>query len=171
MMRAIAVQTAGTWSGAAADRIVLDYDDRHRRRMAMIAASGTSFLLDLPAAAELRGGDALLLEDGRLVEVVAAPEPLLEIRCSHALHLARVAWHLGNRHLPTQLLPGALRIRRDHVIADMARQLGATVIEISEPFDPEGGAYAAPGAHHPHHDAHDHDVHNGHHDRHGHDHD
>jgi len=165
-MRAIAVQTAGTWSGAATDCVVLDYDDRHRRRMAMTGAKGTSFLLDLPGAAELRGGDALLLEDGRLVEVIAAPEPLLEIRCNDALHLARVAWHLGNRHLPTQLLPGALRIRRDHVIADMARQLGAAVIEISAPFDPEGGAYATTGGHHHHHDAH-----NGQHEHHGHDHD
>jgi len=165
-MRAIAVQTAGTWSGAATDSVVLDYDDRHRRRMAMTGAKGTSFLLDLPGAAELRGGDALLLEDGRLVEVVAAPEPLLEIRCSDALHLARVAWHLGNRHLPAQLLPGALRIRRDHVIADMARQLGAAVTEISAPFDPEGGAYAASGGHHHHHDAY-----NGQHEPHGYDHD
>jgi urease accessory protein len=173
-MRALAVQTAGTWSGAAADCVVLDYDDRHRRRMTMTGAKGTSFLLDLPAAAELRGGDALLLEDGRLVEVVAAPEPLLEIRCTEPLHLARVAWHLGNRHLPTQLLPGALRIRRDHVIADMARGLGVEVIEISAPFDPEGGAYAAPANHH--HDSgdnghrHDH-RHDHHHDHHGHDHD
>ncbi len=165
-MRAIAIKTAGTWSGAAADRVVLDYDDRHRRRMMMTGAKGTSFLLDLPAAAELRGGDALLLEDGRLVEVVAAPEPLLEIHCTDALHLARVAWHLGNRHLPAQLLPGALRIRRDHVIADMARGLGATVAEISAPFDPEGGAYAGSANHH--HQSGD----NGHrHDHHGHDHD
>ena len=164
-MRALAVQTAGTWSGAAADRVVLDYDDRHRRRMTMTGAKGMSFLLDLPAAAELRGGDALLLEDGRLVEVVAAPEPLLEIRCTDPLHLARVAWHLGNRHLPTQLLPGALRIRRDHVIADMARGLGAAVTEISAPFDPEGGAYAGSANHHHH------SGDNGHrHDQCGHDH-
>jgi urease accessory protein len=129
-MRAIAVKSVATWSGETADRVVLDYDDRHRRRRTMTGAKGTSFLLDLPAAAELRGGDALVLEDGRLVEVVAAPEPLLEIRCADPLHLARVAWHLGNRHLPTQLLPNALRIRRDHVIADMARQLGAEVVEI-----------------------------------------
>ena len=109
-----------TWSGQPADRVVLDYDDRHRRRMAMTGTNGTAFLLDLPAAAELRGGDALVLEDGRLIEIVAAPEPLLEIRCADARHLARIAWHLGNRHLPAQILTGALRIRRDHVIADMA---------------------------------------------------
>jgi urease accessory protein len=169
-MRAIAVQAAGTWSGVTADRVVLDYDDRHRRRFAMTGAKGTSFLLDLPAAAELRGGDALLLEDGRLVEVVAAPEPLLEIRCSDALHVARVAWHLGNRHLPTQLLSGALRIRRDHVIADMARGLGAEVAEISAPFDPEGGAYAASANHH-HQSGENGHRHDHHHDHHGHDHD
>jgi urease accessory protein len=142
-MRAIAVKKAASWSGEIVDSVVLDYDDRHRRRMAMTGTQGIAFLLDLPAAAELRGGDALVLEDGRLVEVVAAPEPLLEIRCTDAQHLARVAWHLGNRHLPTQLFKNMLRIRRDHVIADMARQLGADVIEIDAPFDPEGGAYAA----------------------------
>jgi len=170
-MRAIAVKSAMTWSGEAADRVVLDYDDRHRRRLAMTGADGTSFLLDLPAATELRGGDALVLDDGRLVEVVAAPEPLLEIRCADALHLGRVAWHLGNRHLPTQLLPDALRIRRDHVMADMVRQLGAEVIEISAPFDPEGGAYAASSGRHAHgghaHHHHEHDHAHGH--EHGHD--
>jgi urease accessory protein len=122
-----------------------------------------SFLLDLPAAEELRGGDALVLEDGRLINVVAAPEPLLEIRCSDVRHFARVAWHLGNRHLPTQLLPDALRIRRDHVIADMVVKLGAEAIEIEAPFDPERGAYAAPV------ERHDHDDH-GHRHAHSHDH-
>jgi urease accessory protein len=167
-MRAISVRAAGTWSGEIADRVVLDYDDRHRRRLTMTGAKGTSFLLDLPAATELRGGDALVLEDDSLIEVVAAPELLLEIRCGDALHLARVAWHLGNRHLPTQLLPNTLRIRRDHVIADMVRQLGAEVIEIAAPFDPEGGAYAGAAGHHHHHA-----EHNGHHSHgdHGQDHD
>jgi urease accessory protein len=146
-MRAIAVKKAAHWSGEAADSVVLDYDDRHRRRMAMTGKNGVAFLLDLPSAAELRGGDALVLEDGRLVKVVAAPEPLLEIRCTDPQHLARVAWHLGNRHLSTQLLLNALRIRRDHVIADMAVGLGAEVIEIEAPFDPEGGAYAASSDH------------------------
>jgi urease accessory protein len=96
----------------------------------------------------LRGGDALVLEDGRLVEVVAAPEPLVEIRCNDPQHLVRVAWHLGNRHLPTQIIGKGLRIRRDHIIEAMVRGLGARVIEIEAPFDPEGGAYAGSG--HPH---------------------
>jgi len=164
-MRATSVKQASSWPGDAADSVVLDYDDRHRRRMAMTGTRGLSFLLDLPEATVLRHGDALVLEDGRLVEVLAAPEPLLEIRCADALHLARVAWHFGNRHLPTQLFPKYLRIRRDHVIADMAVTLGARVIEIEAPFDPEGGAYQTPvHAHgHRHHD-------HGHHDHH-HDHD
>lgn len=146
-MRAIAIKAADSWSGEAADRVVLDYDDRHRRRIAMTANKGTTFLLDLPSPAELRGGDALLLEDGRLVEVVAAPEALLEIRCSDARHLARIAWHIGNRHVPMQVLSDALRIRRDHVLADLARQLGADVVEIEAPFTPEGGAYQSAHAH------------------------
>jgi urease accessory protein len=162
-MRAIAVKAATTWSGNAADSVVLDYDDRHRRRVAMKATKGLAFLLDLPAAASLRGGDALQLEDGRLVEVVAAPEPLLEIRCADPLQLTRMAWHLGNRHVPVQVFARSLRIRRDRVLAEMASQLGAHVIEIEAPFDPEGGAYAAPTeghhhghGHHHHHDGHDH---------------
>ncbi len=140
-MRAIAIKAADSWSGQPADRVVLDYDDRHRRRIAMTGSKGTAFLLDLPSPAELRGGDALVLEDGRLVEVVAAPELLLEIRCADAKHLARVAWHIGNRHVPAQVLNNALRIRRDHVLADLAQQLGANVAAIEAPFTPEGGAY------------------------------
>jgi urease accessory protein len=141
-MRAIAIKAASSWSGHPADRVELDYENRQRRRMAMAGMTGMGFLLDLPVAAALRGGDALVLEDGRLIEVVAATEPLLEIRCADAKHLARIAWHLGNRHLPTQLLATSLRIRRDHVIAEMAAGLGAQVSEIEAPFEPEGGAYA-----------------------------
>jgi urease accessory protein len=173
VIRAIEIKPASSWSGAAADAVVLGYDDRHRRRMAMTGSRGVAFLLDLPVATELRGGDALVLEDGRLIEVVAAPEPLLEIRCADPLHLARVAWHLGNRHLPTQLLKNRLRIRRDHVIAEMATKLGAKVIEIEAPFDPEGGAYAAPtdARDHHGHDHHEHGHHGHSHDHgHGHDH-
>src|SRR3984885_14630226 len=154
-MRATSIKAAGTWSGGAADSVVLDYDDRHRRRVSMKGTRGLLFLLDLPDAAALRGGDALTLEDGRLVEVVAAPELLLEIRGTDPLHLARVAWHLGNRHVPTQLMAKSLRIRRDHVLEEMLRGLGTRVIEIEAPFDPEGGAYMA-AAEHDHHDTHNH---------------
>jgi urease accessory protein len=140
-MRAISIKRASTWTGEPADRVVLDYDDRQRRRVAMAGSKGIAFLLDLTGNASLHSGDALVLEDGRLIEVVAAPEPLLEIRCADARQLARIAWHLGNRHLPAQILDKAIRIRRDHVISDMAVGLGARVIEVEAPFDPEGGAY------------------------------
>ena len=143
MIRATNVLGQHRWTQAAADTVVLDFDDRHRRRMAMTGTRGLEFLLDLENAIALRGGDALVLEDGRLIEVVAAPEPLLEIRGTDPLHLVRVAWHLGNRHLPTQIMPKGLRIRRDHVIEAMVKGLGARIIEIEAPFDPEGGAYAA----------------------------
>ena len=166
-MRAILVRRAATWSGDAADTVVLDYDDRHRRRVAMTSTRGLEFLLDLPEAVPLRDGDALELEDGRLVEVVAAPEPLLEIRGVDPLHMNRITWHLGNRHLPTQIMPKAVRIRRDHVIAEMAVGLGARVIEIEAPFDPEGGAYAEASSAHHHHDD---ERRHGHSHDHGHDH-
>jgi urease accessory protein len=183
MIRATRVLGQHRWTEAPADTVVLDFDDRHRRRMAMTGTRGLQFLLDLENAVALRGGDALVLEDGRLVEVVAAPEPLVEIRGSDPHHLIRVAWHLGNRHLPTQIMGKGLRIRRDHVIEAMVKGLGARVIEIEAPFDPEGGAYAAPThghahedhAHH-HHSGHDHTHdhgdhhhhdHNHHHDEHG----
>jgi urease accessory protein len=169
VIRATQVLAAHRWTQAPADTIVLDFDDRHRRRMAMTGTRGLEFLLDLENAIALRGGDALVLEDDRLIEVVAAPEPLLEVRCNDPQHLVRVAWHLGNRHLPTQMMPKGLRIRRDHVIEAMVKGLGARVIEIEAPFDPEGGAYAGGGHAHaaeadPHgHAAHDHSSHDHHH--------
>jgi urease accessory protein len=186
MIRATRVVGQHRWTEAPADTVVLDFDDRHRRRMAMTGTRGLAFLLDLENAVALRGGDALVLDDGRLVEVVAAPEPLVEIRGADPHHLIRVAWHLGNRHLPTQIMPKGLRIRRDHVIEAMVKGLGARVIEIEAPFDPEGGAYAAPAhdhvhadhAHH-HHGAEDHGRDRGrdhahdldhHHDHHHHEH-
>jgi urease accessory protein len=169
MIRATEVKPHHRWTETPADTVVLDFDDRHRRRMAMSGTRGLEFLLDLEHATALRGGDALVLEDGRLIEVVAAAEPLLEIRTADPNHLIRLAWHLGNRHLPTQIMPKALRIRRDHVIEAMVKGLGARVIEIEAPFDPEGGAYAgAAHDHGPAHDhAHDHDHHHDHHHEHG----
>jgi urease accessory protein len=182
MIRATRVLGQHRWTEAPADTVVLDFDGRHRRRMAMTGTRGLEFLLDLENAVALRGGDALVLEDGRLIEVVAAPEPLVEIRGADPHHLIRVAWHLGNRHLPTQIMPKGLRIRRDHVIEAMVKGLGARVIEIEAPFDPEGGAYAGAAhghAHedHAHHDqaghdhtGHDHAHDHGHHHHHDHDH-
>lgn len=165
MLRATSVLPRNGWQGMPADSIVLDHDDRHRRRMTMIGVQGLEFLLDLPDAVMLRTGDALALEDGRLVEVVAAPEELAEIRCSSPEHLARVAWHLGNRHLAAQIVGQKLRIRRDHVIEEMVAGLGAKVTPIEAPFDPEGGAYAQHVATQGHEHGHDHHGHD-----HGHDH-
>jgi urease accessory protein len=171
MIRATRVLGQHRWTQAAADTVVLDFDDRHRRRMAMIGTRGLEFLLDLEHATALRGGDALVLEDGRMVEVVAAPEPLIEIRGADPQHLVRLAWHLGNRHLPTQIMGKGLRIRRDHVIEAMVKGLGARIVEIEAPFDPEGGAYAevAPADSHAQH-GHSHHEH-GHDHGHAHDHD
>ena len=173
MIRATEVKGQYRWTEAPADTVVLDFDDRHRRRMAMTGTRGFEFLLDLENAVALRGGDALVLEDGRLIEVVAAAEPLLESRGRDPSHLVRLAWHLGNRHLPTQIMAKGLRIRRDHVIEAMVKGLGARVIEIEAPFDPEGGAYAGhahadeDAAHHHAGHAHDHAAHDhGHHDHH-----
>jgi urease accessory protein len=178
MIRATQVRSPHRWSEPPADTIVLDFDDRHRRRMAMTGTRGLEFLLDLENATVLRGGDALVLDDGRLIEIVAAPESLIEIRGGDPQHLVRIAWHLGNRHLPTQITARGLRIRRDHVIEAMVKGLGARVIEIEAPFDPEGGAYSEGGHTHaaesePHdHAAHDHsDDHAGHHHDHHHGHD
>jgi urease accessory protein len=186
MLRAFCVVAAGRWKGEPVDSVVLDYDDRHRRRMTMKGTHGLEFLLDLDEAVALRGGDALRLDDGRLIEVVAAPEPLAEIRAADMAALVRVAWHLGNRHLPTELTRRALRIRRDPVIEEMARGLGAAVVAIEAPFNPEGGAYAKGGhaghEHHDHNHAHAHAEAHSHaeahvhgpdcgHDHHDHDHD
>ncbi|HYE00477.1 MAG TPA: urease accessory protein UreE [Alphaproteobacteria bacterium] len=147
MLRATAIRAAGTWAESeAADRLRLTHADRHRRRFRYTAAGGTDLLLDLPQAVVLRHGDALVLEDGRLVLVEAAPESLLDVTAPDAATLLRLAWHIGNRHLPAELAGDRIRIRNDHVIAAMLRGLGATVRLVEAPFDPEGGAYA--GGHH-----------------------
>ncbi|MBC7800642.1 MAG: urease accessory protein UreE [Gemmatimonadaceae bacterium] len=149
-MRAAQVLPAGTWHEAS-DTVSIDFDRRHRRRIVLRTDGGHDLLVDLPQAARLRHGDGLLLDDGGIVQVVARPEPVLDIHAHDAAALVRIAWHLGNRHLPVQLLGAHIRIRADHVIADMVRMLGGHVHPLDAPFDPEPGAYAA-AAH-----AHDHD--------------
>ncbi len=146
-LRAAAVAVRDTWHGAPRDVVVLDFDARHRRRMMMRGVRGLAFLLDLAEATALRGGDALVLGDGGLVEVVAAAEDLVEVS-SDAAAMVRIAWHLGNRHLPVQLHGKRLRLRRDHVIEAMIEGLGGRVVAIEAPFDPERGAYADGGHHH-----------------------
>lgn len=157
-MRATEALPAGTYADAI-DTVSMDLDLRRRRRILLTTASGAEVLLDLARPANLRDGDGLRLEDGRVVRVVAAPEKLLEIHAHDEDALVRIAWHLGNRHLPVQLLPGVVRIRQDHVIEDMVDGLGGHSHRVTAPFDPEPGAYAAGGGHHHHHhgdDDHDH---------------
>ncbi len=142
MQRATAIAVAGSWAGMPTDRVLLDYEGRHRRRATLTCESGREVLLDLPAAVQLRDGDALRLEDGALIEIRAAAEPLLELRTESAAALVRLAWHLGNRHVAAELGDGYLRIRADHVLAGLAARLGASVLEVQTSFDPEPGAYS-----------------------------
>ncbi|MTI44006.1 urease accessory protein [Roseibium hamelinense] len=152
MIRVKAVKLAGTWTGKPIARVTLDREDRYRRRAVLSADNGTSFLLDEPTAVHLRHGDCLELEDGTFIEVVAKCEDLVDITAGDSAHLIKIAWHLGNRHLPTQLLGNTLRIRRDHVIESMVEQLGGRLVPVSAPFDPEGGAYGRGQTHgHGHH--------------------
>ena len=150
-MRAQTILPAGKWDASKQiDRVLIDFDRRHRRRILLTTETGHELLLDLPQAARLRDGDGLQLEDGGIVRVEARPEPLAEIHAHDEAELVRIAWHLGNRHLPVQLIGDRIRIRRDHVIEDMVEGLGGHVEQIEAPFDPEAGAYA--GGHHHHHD-------------------
>lgn len=162
MQHATQIRTRGHWPPAEAkDRIVLTFDQRWRRRLKLVTEKGEAFLLDLPQAQVLRDGDALVLGDGRLIAVEAAGEDLLEIRGTAQIALPRLAWHLGNRHTPTAIEADRILVRRDHVLADMLRRLGAEVRDVVAPFDPEGGAYAtghtAGHDHGHHHHGHDHD--------------
>ena len=131
--------------------MLIDFDRRYRRRILLTTEGGSEVLLDLPQAARLRHGDGLVLDDGGMVEVCAKPERLLEIHAHEEGELVRIAWHLGNRHLPVQLLGERIRIRADHVIEEMVEGLGGHVDAIEAPFDPEAGAYAGGHRHH-HHD-------------------
>lgn len=135
------VLAAGTWSDQPVDRVVLAYDDRHRRRLMLTSASGRKILLNLAGARVLTDGDGLQLGDGKIVAVEAAPERLIEVRAADVHELIRITWHLGNRHLPTEILSDRLRIREDHVIKDLLARLGAQMQHVEEPFNPEGGAY------------------------------
>ena len=136
-LKAGAVRRAGDWDGPAGERLVLDYEGRFLRRKRVLAASGRGVMVDLPETVSLDAGDALEAEGGLLVEIVAAPEPLLRV----AGDLPRLAWHIGNRHTPCQVAGDHLLIRDDHVLADMLRRLGAEVTAVTAPFVPEGGAY------------------------------
>lgn len=150
----------------AADIVVLDFDERSRRRARFKTRGGLDIILDQEQSRHLRGGQGFILEDGRQVRIEAREEALTRIACDDLATFARIAWHLGNRHLPTQVAAGSnggdLIIRTDHVIEAMAAQLGGTCSRVRGPFDPEGGAYGPAGGHRDHH-------HHGHHADHDHD--
>jgi urease accessory protein len=150
----VASTVARNADGGAVDTITLDETARHRRRMAMTSDNGIAFLLDLPEARLLRHGDGLLLDDGRIIEVRASPEALYRVTGKSPQHLLQLAWHLGNRHCPSQIRERHILIRRDPILKTMLQGLGATVEETEAPFDPEGGAY---GGHHSHSHEHHHD--------------
>lgn len=140
---------------AATDTVALAYDERKRSRLKVTLASGREAGIFLERGDHLHGGDRLAAEDGSaVVEIVAAPEGLIEASADSPLLFARAAYHLGNRHVPVQLLPtaqgGRLRFQTDHVLAEMVRGLGCAVAETEAPFQPESGAYGAHGGHHQH---------------------
>ncbi len=140
---------AGHWPiEKAAGTLTLDFDARHRRRIRLTADQGEDVLLDLPKAVAMADGDGLQLEDGRWLKVQAATEVVVEARHKDPNQIGRLAWHLGNRHLPTEIRDQVLRFRPDHVIEDMLRGFGADLTKVMAPFQPEGGAYGGQGHHH-----------------------
>jgi urease accessory protein len=167
--RAVSVLPAVEVSGEPYGSAELAHDERHLRRRVIELAGGDKVLIDLPKPIALDHGDRLVLEDGRQVEIIAAQEPLYDIRGRDAVHLSELAWHIGNRHLAAGIEADRILILRDHVIKAMLEGLGATVTNVSEPFKPVRGAYAGEHGHghsHSHDHAHDHDHHDGHHHHH-----
>ena len=147
-MRAIEVLPASSWAkDTAIDHVRLTFDERNRRRLRYVACGGTEFVLDLQRATVMHDGDGLKLENGQIVAVEAAPEAVAEVTAPDAHTLLRLAWHIGNRHLPADLQPGRILIRDDHVIVQMLQGLGATVRRLETTFTPERGAYSGARGH------------------------
>jgi urease accessory protein len=146
LARATCIVRAGEWPTAEESAsVTLDYDDRHRRRIRLRTDEGGAVQLDLDETTRLANGDGLMLEGGGYVRVVAANEGVADLRCHGLTATVRIAWHVGNRHIPVEVLDdGTLRIHNDHVIVQMAERLGAYVTLLDAPFSPEPGAYAAP---------------------------
>jgi urease accessory protein len=169
MRRVVRVLAADRSDRAPIDSVIMSSDQRRVQTAHLTGVKGTPIGVMLPEPVLLRNGDLLELDDGTFVDVVAEPEPLIEVRGNDLTHLARLAWHLGDRHVPVQVLANRLRMRRDEVLETLLKSLGARLTAIEAPFDPEGGAYATPAAHHDHcgHDHHHHDHGSAH--RHDHD--
>jgi urease accessory protein len=151
MRRVSSISLAGQWSAPAIDRVVLDADDRNRRRIVLTGEQGTKVLLDFAKPITLRDGDGLVLEDGSIVQVCGQPEQLIEITPSSPQDFVRLAWHLGNRHTDVQIVGERIRIRYDHVLEEMLKGLGASLKTLEAPFDPEAGVGHEHGHGH-HHD-------------------
>jgi urease accessory protein len=172
MPRAIRVLTpAERNDNPADDTLILPHAQRQAQKGFLFGIKGICVELDFAEPVRLRTDDALLLDDGKLVEVVAEPEPLIEVRAADLPALARLAWHLGDRHVPVQILERKLRLKRDPAIETLLQSLGAKLVAIEAPFEPEGGAYAAPAHDHSHHHDHGPDHHHDHHHDHAHGHD
>ncbi len=181
MQRAISVvRKAAVKQDRVVETLTLDHEDRNRRRVALKGDGGQDILLDLDKATALNDGDAVKLEDGSLVLIKAAAQKLIEITAENPLRLARVAWHIGNRHTPAEITANAIYIEHDHVLAEMVRGQGCAMSEVERPFQPERGAYDHDHAncghdhhgHHHHDHGHEHSHDHGHsHAGHGHDHD
>ena len=173
MLRVVrVVSSAQSDNARLIDSVMLAPDQRRLQSAHLTGVNGTLIGLMLPEPVMLRMGDAFELDDGSFVDIVIEPEPLTEVRGNDLTHLARLAWHLGDRHVPVQVLTNRLRLRRDDALEAMLAALGARLTPIEAPFDPEGGAYATHAPHdhgHHHHDGCGHDHHHDH--AHGHDHD
>lgn len=156
MLRVASINPAGNWNATiACDRVVLDAGDRNRRRIVLTGDKGTQFLLDFEKPVSLRDGDGLVLDDGSIVLVSGEAEKLIEISAGTALDTVRLAWHLGNRHTDVQIVADKIRIRRDHVLEDMLRGLGAHLAPVDAAFDPESPTPSHEHGH-AHHHGHDH---------------
>lgn len=142
-------RSSGCWpKHEATGTVTLLFEERHRRRIRLVTDQGEEVLLDLPKAIAMADGDGLRLHDGRWLKIQAAAEPVVEVSHRDPEQLTRLAWHLGNRHLPTQIGHAVLRIRPDHVIEALLESLGANLVKMRGPFQPEGGAYSSHGEHH-----------------------
>jgi urease accessory protein len=148
MQRVASIMPLGTWQPTSAcDRVLLDASERQRRRIVLCAERGTELLLDFARPVSLHDGDGLVLDDGSIVQVVGLPEPLAEITATTPGAFVSLAWHFGNRHTEVQIAGERIRIRRDHVLEEMAAGLGATIRPTAAPFDPEVGSHDDHGRH------------------------